>query len=235
MSVLFRSRDTDKIGNELTYHKLKEYIKSMRHIMRLPKEIIKLKRGVKVMLLRNVRVGHGWVNGTIAFVDHLGPNFVSLHKAKNPESRHVAEPFLHQITCMNEDAYRRQIPLEPAYAATVHKVQGQTLDKTVIHAEGMFGSGMAYTACSRPKCLEDLYFTALDRQSFKTDPMYVRFLEYLDQVDVLNDENSCKPLPEYPDMPYPKRSEFHKANPLSKKDKDELESCNWEGLVDREP
>ena len=219
---------------EITYQKVKDYIASKSYVARLPKELILLKPNAKVMLLRNLRVSDGWVNGTIGFIDHLCSTFVAIHKAKNPESQFMVPLYRHQLTFMTEESFRKQIPLELAYAATVHKVQGQTLEIAIIHASGMFGSGMAYTACSRPRRFADLFFTALDRDSFTTDPMYLRFLNYLDSVDVLNPANAGIPLPPYPDMPFPKRQEFSKANPLNKKDMLELRDCQFEEHLDHE-
>ena len=51
------------------------------------------------------------------------------------------------------------IPLIPSYAITIHKSQGQTLDKIIInlgHRE--FASGLTYTALSRTTKLQNIRF-----------------------------------------------------------------------------
>ena len=54
-----------------------------------------------------------------------------------------------------------QIPLKLAWAITIHKAQGLTLDKVVIDiGKKEFLSGLTYVACSHTRCLEDLLFTA---------------------------------------------------------------------------
>ena len=47
-------------------------------------------------------------------------------------------------------------PLKLAWAITVHKAQGLTLDKVVIEKE--FSSGLTFVACSRVRRLSDLLF-----------------------------------------------------------------------------
>jgi len=56
---------------------------------------------------------------------------------------------------------RLQIPLKLAWAITIHKAQGLTLDKVVVDiGKKEFSSGLTYVACSCMRCLKDLLFTA---------------------------------------------------------------------------
>jgi hypothetical protein len=59
--------------------------------------------------------------------------------------------------CSSAKCKRTQLPLIPAFACTIHKAQGLTLPKAVIDCgRNIFQGGMAYTALSRVRTMEDM-------------------------------------------------------------------------------
>lgn len=59
----------------------------------------------------------------------------------------------------NKPCWRRQFPLQLAWAVTVHKAQGLTLEKVVLEISGReFSAGLIYTAISRVRSLKDILF-----------------------------------------------------------------------------
>lgn len=71
---------------------------------------------------------------------------------------------------------RRQIPLKLAYAITIHKAQGATLDCALIDVGGKtFEFGQAYVALSRVKDLESLYIHDLEATAFRAHPKVKEF------------------------------------------------------------
>lgn len=50
-----------------------------------------------------------------------------------------------------------QIPLKLAYAITIHKSQGMTLDQAIIDVKHVFACGHAYVAISRVRSLEGVH------------------------------------------------------------------------------
>jgi ATP-dependent DNA helicase PIF1 len=71
---------------------------------------------------------------------------------------------------------RQQIPLKLAYAITIHKAQGATLDCALIDVGGRtFEYGQAYTALSRVKDMESLYIHDIAPEAFKAHPKVVAF------------------------------------------------------------
>ena len=71
---------------------------------------------------------------------------------------------------------RRQIPLKLAYAVTIHRAQGATLDCALIDVGGRtFEYGQAYVALSRVKNLEGLYVHDLEQSAFKVHPKVREF------------------------------------------------------------
>jgi ATP-dependent DNA helicase PIF1 len=66
-------------------------------------------------------------------------------------------------------AKRFQIPLVVAYAITIHKAQGLTLDEVVINFRKAFSPGQVYVALSRVKSLNGLYITGYDYRKLAPD------------------------------------------------------------------
>lgn len=74
-------------------------------------------------------------------------------------------------------ARRRQFPLALAWAVTIHKSQGMSLDRVSINLSRCFSPGQAYVAVSRARTLEGLNIEAWDgADSFKAAPEFLAFL-----------------------------------------------------------
>ena len=76
-----------------------------------------------------------------------------------------------------------QIPLILAWALTIHKSQGATLDAAEIDVgSGIFECGQTYVALSRVKSLEGLYLTSFDVQKIKINKKVKEFYELLSSL-----------------------------------------------------
>lgn len=134
---------------------------------------LKVKIGIPVMLLQNIDVDAGWVNGTIAtifFVDELN---IGLKKSNNGVE---VERWIQRVTrTVPKTSYsRKQFPIVPAFAATIHKAQSATIDCVAIHLDNMKDHGQLYVAMSRVRFKENLYFFGVDlpvktRKRFRVD------------------------------------------------------------------
>jgi ATP-dependent exoDNAse (exonuclease V) alpha subunit len=138
-----------------------------------------LKVGAKVILLRN-DPDKRWVNGTIARIARLDEKRVWIeldgkeHELEpvSWESRRYAFDQTAEKVVENITGTFRQFPLRLAWALTIHKSQGLTLDKVYIDlGRGTFAHGQAYVALSRCRSLEGL---ALARPLRPSDILFDR-------------------------------------------------------------
>ena len=73
-----------------------------------------------------------------------------------------------------------QVPLILAWALTIHKSQGATLDAAEIDVgSGIFECGQTYVALSRVKNLEGLYLTSFDVSKIRINKKVKEFYEGL--------------------------------------------------------
>lgn len=70
-----------------------------------------------------------------------------------------------------------QIPLKLAYACTIHKSQGGTLDCASMKLDDMFEYGQFYTALSRVKDMNSLSITALNPDGIRANPTVLQFYQ----------------------------------------------------------
>ena len=134
-----------------------------------------LAQGARVMLTANFWVQAGLVNGAMGTVvaicyDEAGespPNlpvavtvrFDSYCGPTLPDGTVPIIPLRRTWLSTEKQSSRLQLPLKLAWAVTIHKCQGMTLNKTVIDVgKKEFSAGLTFVACSRVRQLKDLLF-----------------------------------------------------------------------------
>lgn len=125
---------------------------------------LELKEGARVMLIRNDPEGR-WVNGSLAVVAGFTSKSVivdidghayEIEPAAWEKYRYELDPETKKVKREVIGTFK-QMPLRLAYAVTIHKAQGLTLDKVYIDFDhGMFAHGQTYVAFSRARTLEGL-------------------------------------------------------------------------------
>lgn len=140
---------------------------------------ITLKIGAQVMLKSNLNLKAGLVNGSRGVVEGLSTYAVTVRFVNG--ARVVIVP---QTFTIKEDKYqasRTQIPLILAWALTIHKSQGVTLDYTICDiGSSVFAPGQAYVALSRVRNLRGLFLSNFDKNSLNANIRAVRYNRFLE-------------------------------------------------------
>ncbi|XP_014204851.1 ATP-dependent DNA helicase PIF1 [Copidosoma floridanum] len=120
----------------------------------VPSKLV-LKVGAQVMLLKNLSISKGLVNGArgviVKFEDDLP--VVHFRKAGNYKAR--MEKWSIKVAS-GAVVFRKQLPLKLAWAFSIHKSQGLTLDCVEMSLARVFDAGQAYVALSRAQSLQTL-------------------------------------------------------------------------------
>ena len=132
-----------------------------------------LKTGAAVMFTKNDQGGR-YVNGTLGVVEDFDPDDGYPVVATRGGKRIVAEPATWKIDeGGKERASITQVPLRLAWAMTVHKSQGMSLDAAVIDLSRAFEYGQGYVALSRLRTLAGLHLLGLNERALRVHPRAV--------------------------------------------------------------
>jgi len=142
------------------------------------KELV-LSIGAQVMLVHNLDIELGLVNGSRGVVVGFTKEDATLPVVEFINgNRVVIEPHTWLIDSLDCLAGRQQIPLRLAYALSIHKSQGATLDCALIDiGESTFEYGQAYVALSRVRDFNSLYIWSINSKAFKVHPNVLKFYE----------------------------------------------------------
>lgn len=137
----------------------------------LAQEQLKLKIGAEVMFIKNHPLGK-YVNGTRAVVVDFEKSADAWPVVKTHDNKLItasAEDWVLEDNGLIR-ASITQVPLRLAWALTIHKSQGMTLDAAEIDLGDAFEPGMGYVALSRVRSLNGLKLMNLNEMALKVHP-----------------------------------------------------------------
>lgn len=144
--------------------------------LKIPTEV-KLCVGCQVILTMNIDLNAGLCNGSRGVIQEITPLGISV---KFMTCNKVID-FYTLTDDEKKENYIKFIPLRLAYALTINKSQGMTLDSAIVHITDYTNKNMmygrAYTAISRVKNLDSIKIINVTEKSFVAHPDVMAFFK----------------------------------------------------------
>lgn len=147
----FDEKDLDKLNN-----------------IRMPRELC-LKIGARIMMLNNDQERR-WVNGSTGVVMDIVQGTEIIYVQLDSGYSVQVERKLEQVVNADDEILFsvKQFPMMLAFASTIHKIQGATLDKVGINLNNHFETALTYVSLSRCKTSKGIYLCG-QLSAIKTD------------------------------------------------------------------
>jgi len=167
------NRMLKKIAGEERLYEMKSkgprnLVESMKKGCLSPEKLY-LKIGAAVMFTRNDIMGK-YVNGTlaevVAFKEDSGLPIVLTKSGRKITADYADWSVVEEGKIVGS---LTQIPLRLAWALTVHKSQGVSLDQAIMDLSRVFECGQGYVALSRVRSLKGLHILGCNEMAFKID------------------------------------------------------------------
>ena len=143
---------------------------------------LKLSEGAQVMLLANLSTECGLVNGSRGIIKSINATekLVDVKFLNGVESSVGVHAWKYEDDDGNE-IHRIQLPLKLAWASSIHKSQGSTLDYAEMDiGNSIFDFGQAYVALSRVRNLEGLFLLDFEPRRIMAHPKVIKFYSDLE-------------------------------------------------------
>ncbi|XP_058788734.1 ATP-dependent DNA helicase PIF1 [Phymastichus coffea] len=161
--------------------------KSLDQQLPVPGKLV-LKVGAQVMLLKNLNINAGLVNGARGVVIKFEEDLPVIHFRTAGNYKAKMEKWSIK-TAQGAIIYRKQLPLKLAWAFSIHKSQGLTLDCVEMSLARVFDAGQAYVALSRAQSLQTLRVLDFDSNQVWANKhvldFYKRFRRQLEQMEII--------------------------------------------------
>jgi ATP-dependent exoDNAse (exonuclease V) alpha subunit len=153
------------------------YWKPLASSMQIP-ELLEIKTGAMVMMLRNDMEGR-YFNGSLGIVDDIEEGAVTVELLSGDVVNIGHANFDYYDEKGHILATATNFPLKLAWASTIHKAQGISVDRIAVSLSSLWEAGQAYVALSRARSLDGLYIEAWDERSIIADSSVMEFYQQL--------------------------------------------------------
>jgi len=163
---------------EYKNHKYKDKTQNWAKSLDIP-ESISFCVGDQVVVTANIDQDNGIVNGTRGVVIDVKPSSVIIRKVNGVK---VEIKYHDSINAEDSNLRLGFMPLKLAYALSIHKSQGMTLDAVEVDiGPKIFAAGQTYTALSRAQNLKSVKVKAIAEKSFIVDPEVLKFYKKIEK------------------------------------------------------
>lgn len=120
--------------------------------------------GMRVMMNKNTKC---YTNGSCGTIRKICEKYIVVE---------LKDKIVNVYPKVVDECGIKQLPIQPAYAMTIHKSQGLTLHKVILNPR-CFEAGQLYTALSRVRCIDDLTLTTrIRKQDVIVSPDVMEFI-----------------------------------------------------------
>lgn len=165
----------DELEGELHEYEMetsgsKQYVEQLQRSCLAP-EVLRLKKGAQVMCIKNAQ-DRKYANGSLGTViDFEKDSDCPIIELVNGRKITMRPDNWDLMDGEKRRASISQFPLRLAWAITVHKSQGMTLDAARIDLSKAFVEGMGYVALSRVRSLKHLTLDGLNGMALRVSPL----------------------------------------------------------------
>lgn len=143
-------------------------------------ETLLLKEGALIMMRKNdFSPEMRWVNGTLGHVKHITPEELQIDLLNGEEITVEPEKFTYLNGDGEEMGAAWNFPVTLAWATTIHKAQGASLDRLVVDLSQLWEPGQAYVAISRVRSGAGLFVERWSPRSIMVEPLVTEFYNSL--------------------------------------------------------
>lgn len=203
----------EEVSFETQFSGDERHVASLARNLPIP-EVLVLKVGALVMIRRNA-LDMSYVNGTLGIVKEIHPDYIVVTSTnRKGDTFNIAlDKCRYEWVAGNGEvvASARNFPLTLAWACTIHKAQGATIDNVCVDLRGVWEHGQSYVALSRVRHVDGLKLMGWENNSIQVDPSVVSYYDEIcaeKEVSLCNEVRGVKEeipiMPDFQDVSYRK-------------------------------